>query len=76
MNNDNAPLEDGHYDAFIVWADARDDGIALELTITSGMHRGDVVNIVTSTFATRDAIDLVGLPCTLIVEGDAVRVTE
>jgi hypothetical protein len=76
MNDVNAPLEDGRYDAFIVWADARDDGIALELTITSGAHRGDVVNIVTSTFATRDAIDLVGLPCTLIVDGDAVRVTE
>jgi hypothetical protein len=76
MNDGNAPLEDGRYDAFIVWADTRDDGIALELTITSGSHRGDVVNIVTSTFATRDAIDLVGLPCTLIVDGDALRVTE
>jgi hypothetical protein len=76
MNDVNAPLEDGRYDAFIVWADPRDDGIALELTITSGTHRGDVVNIVTSTFATRDAIDLVGLPCTLIVDGDALRVTE
>jgi len=59
-----------------VWADARDNGIALELTITSGQHRGHVVNIVTSTFATRDAIDLVGMPCTLIVEGDALRVVE
>lgn len=76
MNDVNAPLEDGRYDAFIVWADAHDDGIALELTITSGTHRGDVVNIVTSTFATRDAIDLVGLPCTLIVDGDVLRVTE
>ena len=76
MNDVNAPLEDGRYDAFIVWADARDNGIALELTITSGQHRGDVVNIVTSTFATRDAIDLVGMPCTLIVEGDALRVVE
>ena len=76
MNDGNAPLEDGRYDAFIVWADTRDDGIALELTITSGTHRGDVVNIVTSTFATRDAIDLVGLPCTLIVQDNVLRVTE
>jgi hypothetical protein len=76
VNQQHAPLDDGRYDAFIVWADARDDGIALELTITSGQHRGDVVNIVTSTFATRDAIDLVGMPCTLIVEGDALRVVE
>jgi hypothetical protein len=76
VNQQHAPLDDGRYDAFIVWADARDNGIALELTITSGQHRGDVVNIVTSTFATRDAIDLVGMPCTLIVEGDALRVVE
>jgi len=76
VNQQHAPLGDGRYDAFIVWADARDNGIALELTITSGQHRGDVVNIVTSTFATRDAIDLVGMPCTLIVEGDALRVVE
>ena len=76
MNDARAPLEDGRYDAFIVWADARADGFALELTITSGLHRGDVVNIVTSTFAGRDALDLVGLPCTLVVEGDEIRVTE
>ena len=69
-------LDDGSYDAFIIWAEQRDDGVALELTITSGMHRGDVINIVTSSFATRDAIDLVGLPCTLHVQGDELRVTE
>ena len=69
-------LDDGTYDAFIVWAEARGDGIALELTITTGQHRGDVVNIVTSSFATRDAIDLVGLPCTIEVRGDEIRVRE
>ena len=70
------PLDDGSYDAFIVWAEPRDDGVALELTITTGAHRGDVINIVTSTFATRDALDLVGLPCTLIVSGEEIRVTQ
>ena len=69
-------LDDGSYDVFIVWAEQRDDGVALELTITSGTHRGDVINIVTSSFATRDALDLVGLPCTLHVHGDELRVTE
>ena len=69
-------LDDGTYDAFIVWAEERDDGVALECTITSGPHRGDVVNIVTSTFATRDALSLVGLPCTLVVRGDEIRVTQ
>lgn len=69
-------LEDGTYDAFIVWASQRDDGIALELTITTGTRRGDVVNIVTSAFATRDALSLVGLPCTLHVHTGVVRVSE
>ncbi len=67
-------LDDGEYDAFIVWAELRDNAVALELTITTGSHRGDVVNIVTSSFATRDALDLVGLPCTLVVRGDEIRV--
>ena len=69
-------LEDGDYDAFIVWAEQRDDGIALECTITSGKRKGDVVNIVTSTFATRDALSLVGLPCTLHVHGEEIRVSQ
>ena len=70
------PLADGSYDAFIVWADQHDNGVALELTITTGAHRGDVINIVTSTFAARDALDLVGLPCTLVIDGNAIRIEE
>jgi hypothetical protein len=70
------PLDDGSYDAFIVWVEPREDGVALELTITTGAHRGDVINIVTSTFAARDAFDCVGLPCTLVVRGDAIHITE
>ncbi len=68
-------LDDGAYDAFIVRAEQRDDGVALELTITAGTHRGDVVNIVTSTFAPRDGLDLIGLPCTLVVHGEEIRIT-
>jgi hypothetical protein len=70
------PLDDGSYDAFVVWAEPRDNGVALELTITTGAHRGDVINIVTSTFAARDALDCVGLPCTVVVRGDAIHITE
>ncbi len=69
-------LDDGTYDAFIVWAETRDDGLALECTITAGPHRGDVINIVTSSFATRDALSCVGLPCTLHVRGDEIHVTQ
>jgi hypothetical protein len=69
-------LDDGSYDAFIVWAEQRDDGVALELTITAGVHRGDVISIVTSTFAPRDPLDLIGLPCTLVVHGEEMRIKE
>jgi hypothetical protein len=67
-------LDDGRYDAFIVWAESRADGVAIECTITTGAHRGDVVDLVSPSFAGRDPLDIVGLPCTLVVEGDAIRV--
>jgi hypothetical protein len=69
-------LDDGSYDAFIVWAEQREHGVALELTITAGTHRGDVINIVTSTFASRDPLDLVGLPCTLHVKGEEIHIAQ
>ena len=67
-------LEDGRYDAFILAADTRDDGVAISCTITTGSHRGDVIDLVSKQFATRDPFDLVGLPCTLVVVGDEIRV--
>ena len=69
-------LADGRYDAFILSADARDDGVAISCTITAGTHRGDVVDLVSSTFATRDPFDLVGIPCTLVVSGNQIRIEE
>ena len=74
QNGQRDGLPDGRYDAFILSADARDDGIALSCTITAGPFRGDVVDLVSATFATRDPFDLVGLPCTLVVAGDEIRV--
>jgi hypothetical protein len=71
-----AVLEDGRYDAFIVWAEERDDGLALECTITTGTHRGEVVDIVRPRAANVDALALVGLPCTLVVDGNSIRVEE
>jgi hypothetical protein len=64
----DTPIADGSYDAFIVWAETRADGdTALDLTITTGAHKGDVVSLrVTRT--RREPLDLVGLPCTLVVE--------
>jgi hypothetical protein len=69
-------LDDGTYDAFIVWAEERAHAVALECTITTGAHKGAVINIVTSNFANRDPLDLVGLPCTLEVHGDEIIVRE
>jgi hypothetical protein len=67
MQEVDIPLVDGVYDAFVVWAETRDDGsLALDLTITTGEHKGDVVSV-RATDAPRDAIDLVGVPCTLRV---------
>jgi hypothetical protein len=64
---DDAQLDDGRYDAFVVWAEARDDGrIACDLTITTGAHKGEVLTVLAR--ATGDPLALVGLPCTLVVE--------
>ena len=69
------PLADGVYDAFVVWAETRDDGtIALDPTITTGASKGDVVSVPRDERARRDAIDLVGLPCTLNVRSGAPTV--
>jgi hypothetical protein len=69
-------LPDGRYDAFILAAETRERGVALSCTITTGTHRGDVVDLVSTRFATRDPFDLVGLPCTLVVTGDEIRIEQ
>jgi hypothetical protein len=68
------PAEDGTYDAFVVWAETRDDStVALDLTITTGARKGEVLSLRASS-TPRDPIDLVGLPCTLVVENAEPRV--
>jgi hypothetical protein len=69
-------LVDGRYDAFILSAEQRAKGLALTCTITTGSHRGDVVDLVSTQFETRDPFDLVGLPCTLVIAGDEIRIEE
>jgi hypothetical protein len=70
----DAPLRDGRYDAFILSAEPRANGVALSCAITAGPQRGDVVDIVSEQFATRDPFDLVGMPCTLVVTPDGIRI--
>jgi hypothetical protein len=72
----DAKLVDGRYDAFILSAESRADAVAITCTITTGPHRGDVVDLVSTQFATRDPIALIGLPCTLVVRGDEIRITD
>jgi hypothetical protein len=69
-------LRDGRYDAFILSAETRAQGVAISCTITTGPHRGDVVDLVSAQFATRDPFDLVGMPCTLVVAGETIRIEE
>ena len=69
-------LPDGRYDAFILSAESRADAVAITCAITSGPHRGDVVDLVSTQFATRDPIALIGLPCTLVVRGDEIRIVD
>ena len=67
-------MDDGMYDAFVVWAETRDDGtVALDLTITTGARKGEVVSVRASD-ARRDPFDLVGLPCTLVVDNSRPRI--
>lgn len=85
-------LEDGSYDAFVVWADDVDDmhhdahddvhkeahgevhGVAIDLTITTGPHRGEVVSVRAQNLR-RDAVELIGLPCTLHVSAGQPRIS-
>lgn len=76
MNMVDIALRDGEYDAFVVWAEARDDGcVAFDLTITTGAHKGDVVTVHAQNVETRDVIDFVGLPCTLHVSAGQPRIS-
>ena len=72
----DGPLRDGRYDAFILSAETRAEGVAISCTITTGTLRGEVIDLVSSRFATRDPFDLVGLPCTLVVVGNEIRIEE
>ena len=68
-------LPDGHYDVLIVDARADDDGtVHLEVTVTSGAHKGDVVAI-RGRFPGTDELDLLAAPATLVVSDGQPTVT-
>lgn len=61
------PLPDGSYDAIVVDAEELDDDqIGLELTVLAGPEKGRVVEM-RGPRDGHDAIDLLGIPATIIV---------
>ena len=77
------PLDDGTYDAFIIdaeeiFAENADRGaLHLEITITSGARKGEVVRVRADGLHA-DVIALIGMPATLtVVDGvPSVRIDD
>jgi hypothetical protein len=68
-------LPDGTYDVLIVDAHADEAGVvSVELTLTSGEHKGDVVRL-RGRFPGRDELDLLAAPATLTVSEGQPTVT-
>src|SRR2546426_512211 len=70
LRDDHAMLRDGRYNVFIVDAEhasEQHDALRLELAVTDGPHKGDVVNVIARHMHV-DAVNVLGLPATLIVE--------
>ncbi len=80
MRDASNMLPDGEYDVMIVDARELDDGrIALDCAVASGTHRGATTSVVARSIAdvplgARDETDLLGLPCTLVVERSSPRI--
>ena len=69
-SGDAVPLADARYDAFVVWCEEREkEFVAIDVAITTGVHKGDALTIVAARAALRgrDVLDVVGVPCTLVV---------
>jgi hypothetical protein len=69
-------LDDGTYDALVVDAEEVEGGrVAIDLTILSGEHKGDVVSVRAPGPTHGDVLDLLGIPATLRVVDGAPSVT-
>ncbi len=66
-------LADGTYDAIVVDAERDEDGVRLELTITAGPHKGEVVAVRTRT-VTMDPVNALGIPARIVVTNNSPRV--
>jgi hypothetical protein len=76
MADEHSALDDGSYDALVVDAEVDDEGwCRVELTILGGAHKGEVVAVRTAGVADDQALDLLGIPATLVVAGGVPAVT-
>ncbi|MBV8560057.1 MAG: hypothetical protein JO050_04750 [Acidimicrobiia bacterium] len=66
-------LPDGTYDAIVVDAERIDDGIRLELTITAGPNKGEVVAVRAANL-TMDPVGALGIPARIVVANNSPRV--
>lgn len=68
-------IEPGTYDGVVVEAEGLDDdAVSLEIALTSGAHKGATVRI-RGPRRNRDPLSLLGLPATLDVREDGIRMT-
>lgn len=67
-------LEPGSYDGVVVDADELDDdALSIEIALSTGPRKGDIVRV-RGPRAGRDSISILGLPVTLVVTEEGVRV--
>jgi hypothetical protein len=78
MVDEPLAVGDGTYDAFVIDAVVEGDGESrtthLDLTITAGDHKGEVLSVV-ATGMTGDEFELIGMPATLVVTDGTPAVT-
>ena len=65
-------LRDGTYEAIVVDAERVEDGVRLELAITAGPNKGDVV-AVRATNLTMDPVNTLGIPARIVVTNNTVE---
>jgi hypothetical protein len=68
-------INDGTYEVVVIEAvEHSDDALALELVISSGAHRGDIVRVIARGLG-RAWSDVLGLPAVLTVSDGRPRIT-
>ncbi len=67
-------LPNGSYDVIVVDATTDGDGLALDLAVLAGPHKGEMASLHATGLAIGE-LDALGLPGTLVVENGVPRVT-